>query len=296
MKMFTSIRKILTCLLISFNLYSQDRIISEVDLLISERKFEEAENILITEINKKESTELIEILGDIYGYQKEWEKAEIEYQKIIKMNPDNANYYFKYGGALGMLALENKMKGLVLVNDIEQAFLKTVELDSKHLEVRWALVEFYIQLPGILGGSYKKANEYADQLGKIKIIEGLLAKSYIADYRKIENEAEKFSRKAMEYIDTVNEDYPRNNINYQIGKTAANYNINLEDGIKHLNRYIKNYSLTDNVSLHWIYLQLARIYKLKYDKNKALISIEKALEIKPDFKWAIKIKGEIEAM
>src|SRR5690606_2825157 len=142
----------------------------------------------------------------------------------------------------------------------------------------------------------KKAEFYAEELGKIKPIEGLLAKGYISDYEEKQEEAENYYVKAMEYIHEIDEGYPRNNINYQIGKIAANYRMNLNEGLMHLNRFIKNHSSSDNVSLDWIYYQMARIFRHKKDKNNALINIEKALTIRSDFEEAIKEKKRIEKL
>lgn len=296
MKILFKITKILTFLLITTNLTGQNTGSGKVIVLINQGKFKEAEYILVNESLNLNNEKKVELLGDVYGYQKEWEKSKIQYKKLIEINPDNANYHFKYGSVLGMLALENKIKGVVLVDDIKEAFTKAAELDPSHVEVRWALLELYIQLPGIIGGSFNKAEKYADELGEILKIEGFLAKGYIADYRGRDKETEIYFKKALELIGTVNENHPRHNINYQIGKIAARYNIYLDSGIMHLNRYVQNYSASDNVSLNWIFLHLARIYMHKKDKENALINIDKALLIRPNFKWALQIKQEIEAM
>lgn len=296
MKILFKITKILTFLLITTNLTGQNTGSGKVIVLINQGKFKEAEYILVNESLNLNNEKKVELLGDVYGYQKEWEKSKIQYKKLIEINPDNANYHFKYGSVLGMLALENKIKGVVLVDDIKDAFTKAAELDPSHVEVRWALLELYIQLPGIIGGSFNKAEKYADELGEILKIEGFLAKGYIADYRGRDKETEIYFKKALELIGTVNENHPRHNINYQIGKIAARYNIYLDSGIMHLNRYVQNYSASDNVSLNWIFLHLARIYMHKKDKENALINIDKALLIRPNFKWALQIKQEIEAM
>lgn len=296
MRILFKITKILTFLLITTNLNGQNTGLDKVKVLINQGKFKKAEYILVNEPLNLNNEKKVELLGDVYGYQKEWEKSKIQYKKLIEINPDNANYHFKYGSVLGMLALENKIKGVVLVDDIKEAFTKAAELDPSHVEVRWALLELYIQLPGIIGGSFNKAEKYADELGEILKIEGFLAKGYIADYRGRDKETEIYFKKALELIGTVNENHPRHNINYQIGKIAARYNIYLDSGIMHLNRYVQNYSASDNVSLNWIFLHLARIYMHKKDKENALINIDKALLIRPNFKWALQIKQEIEAM
>ena len=276
--------------------HAQEDVVKNVISLISSKEYKKAEAKLKAELLRKENEELIELLGDVYGHQRKWKEAKNEYKKLVEKDPENAEYQYKYGGVLGMMALKNKLKGLVLIDDVKRAFTKAALLDPEHINVRWALVELYIQLPGFVGGSVKKAEVYAEELTKIKPIEGLLAKGYIADYEEKEDEAEKYYKQAMEYIHTIYEEYPRNNINYQIGKIAANYRMNLNEGLIHLNRFIKSHSSSDNVSLEWTYYQMARIFRHKKDKNNALINIEKALAIRSDFEEAIKEKKLIEKL
>ncbi|HBK83494.1 MAG TPA: hypothetical protein DDZ41_07835, partial [Flavobacterium sp.] len=70
--------------------------------------------------------------------------------KLKKSEPTNANYHYKFGGALGMKAKSiNKFKALSLLDDIENAFLTAIKLDTKHIDARWALVMYYIELPAI---------------------------------------------------------------------------------------------------------------------------------------------------
>ncbi len=53
---------------------------------------------------------------------------------------------------MGMKALSvSKLRALTYIGDIRAHFEKAATLDPHHIEVRWALVEYYIQLPGILG-------------------------------------------------------------------------------------------------------------------------------------------------
>lgn len=276
--------------------HAQEDTVGSVVSLINDKEYKKAESKLKAEILKNENEKLIELLGDVYGHQKKWTEAKNEYKKLVDKDPENAEYQYKYGGVLGMMALNNKLKGLVLIDDVKRAFTKAAALDPEHINVRWALVELYIQLPGFVGGSVKKAELYAEELGKIKPIEGLLAKGYIADYEENEDEAKKYYMDAMEYIYDIKEQYPRNNINYQIGKIAANYRMNLNKGLIHLNRFIKNHSSSDIVSLDWVYYQMARIFRHKNDKSNALINIEKALALRPDFEEAVKEKKLIERM
>jgi len=141
----------------------------------------------------------IEYIGDIAGYQKQWNEAIEYYQKLKISFPRNANYWYKYGGALGMKAKEsNKFKALGMIDEIEESFLTAAKLESKHVETRFALVMLYLELPGIIGGSEKKAQKYADELMRISSVQGFLAQGYIDAYFKRFIKAELNYKKAFE--------------------------------------------------------------------------------------------------
>lgn len=141
----------------------------------------------------------IEYLGDIAGHAKNWNEAIKNYETLKKADPKNANYQFKFGGALGMKAKDaNKFAALGMLDEVENAFLTAAKLDSKHIESRWALVEFYLQVPGILGGSEKKAQQFADGLLAISPVDGYLARGHIQEYFGRFLKAEPEYKKAFE--------------------------------------------------------------------------------------------------
>lgn len=149
--------------------------------------------------NDPDNLKAIEYLGDIAGHAKNWSEAIKYYEKLKKAEPKNANYQFKFGGALGMKAKDaNKFLALGMLDDVENAFLTAAKLDSKHIESRWALVEFYLQVPGILGGSEKKAQQYADELLLISPVDGYLARGHIQVYFSRYLKAEADLKKAFE--------------------------------------------------------------------------------------------------
>lgn len=141
----------------------------------------------------------IEYLGDIAGHSREWDKAIGYYEKLKNQFPKNANYHYKFGGAMGMKAKEsNKFKALTMIGDVETAFLTAAQLDPSHIDTRWALVELYLQLPGIVGGSEKKATKYAEELHRLSPVDGYLAKGKIAEYFNRYKVAEKNYSQAYE--------------------------------------------------------------------------------------------------
>jgi len=172
----------------------------KAEKLYQQEKYDQAkilfENYLKVNPNNYKT---IEYLGDIAGHQKKWDEALKHYKILKNQSPKTANYYYKYGGALGMKAKSvNKFKALGMIDEVEQSFLTATKLDSKHIDSRWALVMLYVELPGIVGGSENKAQKYADELMNLSKVDGYLSKGYIDEYFKRYHKAEANYIKAHE--------------------------------------------------------------------------------------------------
>jgi tetratricopeptide (TPR) repeat protein len=186
-------------LFISVNIFAQSSF-EKGEKLFSEKKFSEAKKLFEDYLKDNPNhIKTMEYLGDIAGSQKQWDDAISYYKKLKVKHPSSANYWYKYGGAMGMKAKEsNKFKALGMISDIEEAFLKAAKLDTKHIDTRWALIMLYIELPGIVGGSETKAQKYASELMNLSKVDGYLAKGYIDVYFKRYTKAETNYKKAHE--------------------------------------------------------------------------------------------------
>ncbi|MEM9680818.1 MAG: tetratricopeptide repeat protein, partial [Bacteroidota bacterium] len=292
--------------------------IEKAEKLIDQKEFIQAQEILSDYVKEHEDDyQAIELLGDAYGHQKKWDDAMEQYKLLRDHDPENANYHYKYGGALGMKALSvSKLKAVGMIGDLKRSFRKAAELDPNHIDARWALVELYMSLPGIVGGSKSKSLKYAEQLQNLSEVDGYLAKGYIYEYDDEPELAEEFYLKAIKVggsltcyekltnlyesqdqpekaignIETAQKKHQRNALHYQIGKVCADYNVQLDKGEKCLNTYIANYSAADGVPKEWAYYRLAQIYKHRKDKTKALEYIDKALAMRSSFKQALEEK------
>jgi tetratricopeptide (TPR) repeat protein len=162
-------------------------------------KYDQAQSIFENFLKENPShLKTIEYLGDIAGHQKSWDKAIGYYQKLKQLKPSDANYYYKYGGALGMKAKDsNKFKALGMIGEVKQSFEKAIELNPKHIEARWALVMIYIQLPAIVGGSETKAIKYSNELLKLSPVDGYLSRGQIEEHFKRYSAAEQQYKKAI---------------------------------------------------------------------------------------------------
>lgn len=169
--------------LISFNMMAETDF-EKAEKLYKQEKYDQAKTLFESYLKSNPNHyKTVEYLGDIAGHQKKWDEAIKQYKVLKTQFPKTANYWYKYGGALGMKAKSvNKFKALGMIDDIENAFLTAAKLDLKHIDSRWALVMLYIELPGIVGGSETKAVKYSNELMELSKVDGYLSKGYIDEY------------------------------------------------------------------------------------------------------------------
>ncbi|WP_338408231.1 tetratricopeptide repeat protein [uncultured Flavobacterium sp.] len=167
--------------------------------LFRDGKYEQAQPILENYLKENPSNlKAIEYLGDIAGHDKSWDKAIGYYRKLKQMKPSEANYYYKYGGSLGMKAKEvNKFRALGMIGEVKESFEKAITLNPKHIEAHWALVMLYLQIPSIIGGSESKALKHSNELYKLSPVDGYLSKGQIEEYFKRYSSAEVQYKKAI---------------------------------------------------------------------------------------------------
>lgn len=163
-------------------------------------KWAESKILFTTFLKENQNnTKTIEYLGDIAGHQKKWDEAVKQYKTLKIQFPKISQYWYKYGGAVGMKAKSvNKFKALGMIDDIETSFLTAAKLDANDIDSRWALVILYIELPGIIGGSETKSKKYADELIELSKVDGYMALAYIDEYYKRYTKAEANYLKAHE--------------------------------------------------------------------------------------------------
>ncbi|WP_455169967.1 tetratricopeptide repeat protein [Aegicerativicinus sediminis] len=272
------------------------------------KNFEKSISILKDYIKTNPNNlEALELLGDTYGQLKQWEEAKEQYKILSVRHPKNANYHYKYGGIIGMIALENKLKAIGLIDDIKTEFRTAAELDPKHIDVRWALVEFYMELPGMFGGSMDTALKYANELEEISKVDGYLAKGFIYEKDGNEKLAEIFYIKAQKiggsktcfeklaefyehekrYGDAINvyldasKKFQTNDYLFKVGEISAKNKVSLLVGLDSLKNYIDNFSDDNQYSIGWAHYLLAQVYRGMGQKSDAMGHISIAIQIHP---------------
>ncbi len=139
-----------------------------------------------------------ELLGTAYASQENWEASKEVYKKLVTAYPSQANYHFKYGGSLGLYAKNvSKFKAVLLLDEIKFHLKQATVIDPNHIDARWALVQLYMELPGIVGGSKSTATQYAKELDSISKVDGKLAFGFIEEYDGNLALAEKYYKEAV---------------------------------------------------------------------------------------------------
>lgn len=278
-------------------LYSQVDIKSAHQYLMN-GNISESKSILTTGLNSHPNDlKAISMLADIASFEKNWDVALAYYKKLLNSDPSNADYNFRYGGALGLKAINvSKFKAVVYIPDIKKHLEKAADIDPKHIKSRRALVELYMQLPILLGGSESKAQNYANELKKIAPLEAALSQAFILNQTGRESEARNLVKKALSQIKNPHSSADKNYLNYEFGKITAEYNTDLHKGITLLDAYISNYNYKDIHALEWAYYRKAQIQKLLKNKSEANKLINKALALRSDFEEAKLEKKKIQEL
>lgn len=127
------------------------------------------------------------LLGQIaYAFSDSAQAAD-EARKAIALDDSKSDYHLLLGNALsGLLDSAGMFKKMSLAREIKAEFERAIAEDSKNIPARVALVEFYVQAPGIVGGSYDKAIDQAKQISALDPIEGHYAMATLyLDQRKV---------------------------------------------------------------------------------------------------------------
>ncbi|MBL7996597.1 tetratricopeptide repeat protein [bacterium] len=138
-------------------------------------------------------------LGSIYlRFERDPDKA-IEYlEKAIEADNSKSEYHMALSNALGAKIMQsNVIKQAMLARRIKSELEKAVELNPNNAEARMSLLQMYVMMPGIMGGSITKARKQADALMQLNACLGYLGYAMISDYEEDLASAEAYYAKAI---------------------------------------------------------------------------------------------------
>jgi Tfp pilus assembly protein PilF len=259
----------------------------EGESLLQQGKFKEARNFFEDILKKDENNAKAHTdLGMVYLNRRNPEydvdKAVDETEKAVELNPNNAEYQFNYGAALGIKTQNAGIfKQAFLAPKVKKAFLRAVELDPKLFQARIALAQYYLMAPSIVGGDNDEGWKQLDEAIKLDELQGRFVKASMLLRKEEKEKAEK------EYKMLVSS-YPKD---WRTWKGYGYFCLRVErtdDAIKYLQKYVELRSDTADS-----YQSLAEALIKKGDMDLALTNLHKSLALDKEYVPAIISLGDV---
>jgi len=126
--------------------------------------------ILFSNILFGESDETVMFAQGIDLYETDkYKQARDIFENLVKLDSENSVYYHWLGKSYGRIAETAPwLTAISMAKKTRKAFEKAVELDNTNINALIDLKEYYLNAPGFLGGSRKKAEDIDKTLGKLK--------------------------------------------------------------------------------------------------------------------------------
>jgi tetratricopeptide (TPR) repeat protein len=299
--------------LITLNLSGQSKI-DQAKRLFEDRKYAESEKLLIPiDDDDRDYAAAQYYLGRIAFAKKEYDDAADYFEEATEADDKVADYFSWLGDTYGTIAGDaNVITQGMLAPKMKSAWEKAILLDSKNLGARASLIQYYLQAPGIMGGSIEKAKEVAGQVLNLKPAEGHRQLGNIYMKEKKTGEAEKefilmvkadptyvgglasfyTSQKQYDKAFELFEEAIQKNGNdflsiYQFGRTSAVSGQRLDKGEEYLKRYLTTYTPKQNEPSHaGANMRLAQIYEKRGNKKEAKRLYELAVKADDNLKEA----------
>lgn len=104
-------------------------------------------------------------------------------EKCVAELPQSARCHHAAGTLYAALATSAGLSGgLKYAGRIKDSFLRAIELDPRHFEMRRDLIQFYLQAPGVAGGSVRRAVAQAEACAAIDPVRGRLLRADVHAY------------------------------------------------------------------------------------------------------------------
>jgi tetratricopeptide (TPR) repeat protein len=161
--------------------FQTDSGLTEAIKLYERGKFSEAVDSLRKLGDAAPSNPEIRIwLGRTYIKLREWDKAVKEMEKAIRLQPNNARYHLWLGRACGERASHSSfITAPGWARRVVREFETARELAPEDLDVRFDLLDYYLNAPGILGGGKDKAKAEVEAIARLNNEKGYVARATV---------------------------------------------------------------------------------------------------------------------
>ncbi len=155
--------------------------------LLKERKYQEVETLANTRIakNANDETAIWYLVSVSSSDKSKREAAMVKAEACTAALPKSAKCHHAVGRLYGAAAMSSgPLDMMKYASRIKDEFLLAVELDPSNFDARRDLNQYYLQAPGIAGGSVRKAINNADEMGKLNPVAGKLLRADVHSYEK----------------------------------------------------------------------------------------------------------------
>jgi len=119
-------------------------------------------------------------LGRTYLKLREWDKAVEAMEKAVQLQPDTARYHLWLGRACGEKASNVVFfRALGWARRVVKEFETARTLAPEDLDVRFDLLEYYLEAPGIVGGGSEKAEAEVQAIARLNKEKGYTARATV---------------------------------------------------------------------------------------------------------------------
>ena len=263
-----------------------------------------------------------ELYGRALYEENELSRAVEWLERATSLEPRSSSAHYWLGRAYGEQAIHgNLVLRAKLAGRIRRAFERALELDPDNADARIGLLEFYLQAPSFMGGSFEKARALADDLRGRDPFRAHLAKARLEEHRKRRDladaeyeaavrefpqrrepylwiERSAIDRKdwapALESMERLLRARPEDPIAlYEIGRIAAISGRELERGEASLKRYLDHSPRGDEPTRADAHMRLAEIAQRRGDHDGARREYRAALEADPGAAGARQALGKL---
>ena len=119
-------------------------------------------------------------LSKAYLKTRNWDKAVQAMEKAVQLQPANAEYHLLLGRACGSRASHSSfITAMSWARRVVREFETARQLAPESIDVRFDLLDYYLEAPGIVGGGKDKAEAEAQAIARLNPQKGHLARATI---------------------------------------------------------------------------------------------------------------------